>query len=55
MSRRPRPAPAGFTLIEVLVALTILAVALTAAMRAASCGAAGRADGCSDTSAGRNS
>ncbi|TWG83087.1 type II secretion system protein I (GspI) [Cupriavidus gilardii J11] len=36
MSRRPAPRrPArGFTLIEVLVALTILAVALTAAMRA---------------------
>ncbi len=31
---RPRRPAAGFTLIEVLVALTILAVALTAAMRA---------------------
>ncbi|MEN7531263.1 MULTISPECIES: type II secretion system minor pseudopilin GspI [unclassified Cupriavidus] len=32
--RAHRPHPPGFTLIEVLVALTILAVALTAAMRA---------------------
>jgi len=34
-SRRPRRRAAAFTLIEVLVALTIIAVALTAAMRGA--------------------